>query len=105
VIDVRDETSAPAAVLRMGAGGAGARYDLIETGGSAVAAVGCADIEADRWVDDQWSLRPLVAARDLPIRPLAAVALLLAAKVLVGRPTPARTASPEPGPFDLYGGD
>ena len=39
----------------------------------------------DGWVDDQWSLRPLIAGRRPPAAPLAAVALLLAAKVLLGR--------------------
>ncbi len=85
-LDVRDETSAPVAVLRARRDGIGGGFDLVETGGSAVARVAVADMMADGWVDDEWSLRPLVAPADLPVRPLAAVALLLAAKVLLGRP-------------------
>jgi len=86
VIDVRDETSAPVAVLRAGRDAAGTGYSLVRTGGSAVAWVGYVDVETDGWVDDEWTLRPLVDPHHLPLRPLAAVALLLAAKVLLGRP-------------------
>jgi hypothetical protein len=85
VIDVRDETSAPVAALRAGSDVVGGGYQLVETGGSAVASVGFTDVETDGWVDDQWSLQPLVDPEELPIRPLAAVALLLAGKVLLGR--------------------
>ncbi len=90
VIDVRDETSAPVAALRAGPGGVGDGLLLVETGGSAVARVAYNEVERDGWVDDEWSLRPLVAVDRLPLRPLATVALLLAAKMLLGRVTPSR---------------
>jgi hypothetical protein len=54
----------------------------------AVARVSWSDQESDGWVDDEWSLRLLVPPDELPLRPLAAVALLLAAKVLLGRAAP-----------------
>jgi hypothetical protein len=89
-IDVRDETSAPVATLCAARDWAGHGFDLVRTGGLVVARVGQVDVENDGWVDDEWSLRPIVAAGDLPLRPLAAVALVLAAKVLLGRPAPSR---------------
>ena len=88
VIDVRDETSAPVATLRTSRDWSGSGLDLVRTGGTVVARVGNVDVETDGWVDDEWSLRPIAGAGDLPLRPLAAVALLLAAKVLVGRAAP-----------------
>ena len=90
-IDVRDETSAPVAALRPAGGG----YDLVETGGAALARVGTADVEREEWVDDQWWLVAGPAA--VPLRLLAAVALVPAAKVLLGRPwpVPARPADEE----------
>ena len=87
-IDVRDETSAPVAALRTSRDWAGGGFDLVRTGGPAVARVGRLDVETDGWIDDEWSLRPIVEAGRLPLRPLAAVALLLAAKVLMGRVAP-----------------
>jgi len=90
VIDVRDETSAPVAQLRSGKGSTDGGFDLVQTRGAAVARVVRADVDMEGWVDDQWSFRPLVDDARLPLRPLAAVALLLAAKVLLGRATPAR---------------
>lgn len=89
-LDVRDETSAPVGRLRPAPGG----YALVETGGEELASVLVADIEmgpeASRMVDDQWTL---TAGGSLPLRPLAAVALLLAGKVLLGRTAPAVVTS------------
>jgi hypothetical protein len=93
-MDVRDETSAPVARLVSGRGG----YELVETGGGTLAGVGRSDHEIDGWIDDQWWLQP---AGRLPLRPLAAVAMVLAAKVLFGRPWPDRAgADPEPDDYD-----
>jgi hypothetical protein len=86
-IAVRDETSAPAATLRAVRGG----FELVETGGAVLATAGTTDDEVDGWRDDQWWLRPTGAR--LPLRPLAAVALVLAAKVLLGRPFPVPAGS------------
>lgn len=83
--DVRDETSAPVGALVSVRGG----YDLVETGGDVVATCQVTDTEDGGWIDDQWTLRP--RAR-VPLRPLAAVALVLAAKVMRGR------AMPSPAP-------
>ena len=91
-VDVRDETSAPVARLIRRREG----FDLVETGGGILAAMGCSDHEIDGWVDDQWWLQP--AAR-LPLRRLASVAMVLAAKVLLGRPWPVR-AGAEPAAED-----
>jgi hypothetical protein len=88
-IDVRDETSAPAAALRPVRGG----FDLVETGGAGVARVGTDDVEREDWVDDQWWLA--TGAGTLPVRPLAAVALVLAAKVLLGRSSPVPSSRDE----------
>ncbi len=85
-IDVRDETSAPVARLLRRRGG----HELVETGGEALAEVASTDVELDGWIDDQWALQPAPAGNRLPLRPLAAVALVLAAKVLLGRPYPVR---------------
>jgi hypothetical protein len=82
-VDVRDETSAPVARLVRRRDG----FELVETGGGTLAGVGRADHEIDGWIDDQWWLQP---AGRLPLRPLAAVAMVLAAKVLLGRPWPVR---------------
>ena len=83
-IDVRDETSAPVAALRRARGS----YELVETGGRAVATCGTRAVELDGWVDDQWWLQ--AGPVELPLKPLAAVAMVLAAKVTMGRPSPAR---------------
>jgi predicted nucleic acid-binding Zn ribbon protein len=91
-IDVRDETSAPVASLRRARG----RFELVETGAGVLATVGSMDAEVDRWVDDQWWLEPAAGAGRLPLRPLAAVALVLAAKVLLGRPWPVRVPAAHP---------
>jgi hypothetical protein len=93
VIDVRDETSAPVAALRPAPEGIGDGLALVETGGSAVARVTYGDVEDEGWVDDQWSLRPMVEVDRLPLRPMAIVALLLAAKMLLGRVSPSRIQS------------
>jgi hypothetical protein len=82
-IDVRDETSAPVARLVSRRG----EFELVETGGGKLAGVGRTDHELDGWIDDEWWLQP-VAGRRLPLRTMAGVALVLAAKVLLGRPWP-----------------
>ena len=92
-IAVRDETSAPVASLVRRAD----RFDLVETGGTVLAEVGSVEAEIDGWVDDQWWLQPAIGTR-LPVRRLAAVGLVLAAKVLYGRPSPTRAGSPEGEP-------
>jgi hypothetical protein len=83
---IRDETSAPVATL-VPARRADADFELVETGGGVLATCGRFDADLGGWVDDQWSLRVMA---ELPLQPLAAVALLLAAKVLLGRPLPTR---------------
>lgn len=97
-IDVRDETSAPVARLRRARG----RFELVETGGGILAGVGSGEVEIDGWVDDQWWLEPEAGAR-LPLQPLAAVALVLAAKVLLGRPAPIRPPDRGEEPDDVEG--
>lgn len=97
-IDVRDETSAPVAHLARRRDG----FDLVETGGGTLAAMGRSDHEIDGWIDDQWWLQP---AGRLPLRPLAAVAMVLAAKVLLGRPWPVRAGeepAAEPDDYDRW---
>jgi hypothetical protein len=94
LVDVRDETSAPVAALVAAPGGAGAGLVLVETGGGALARVTYGEFENEGWVDDEWSLRPLVSLDRLPLQPIAAVALVLGAKVLLGRVAPARAPSP-----------
>jgi hypothetical protein len=93
-IDVRDETSAPAARLVRRRDG----FDLVETGGGTLGTVGRSDHEIDGWIDDQWWLRP---AGRIPLRRLAAVAMVLAAKVLLGRPWPARAGAEPTEEHDL----
>jgi hypothetical protein len=105
VIDVRDETSAPVAALRTAPGGAGGGLVLVETGGSAVARVTDGEFENDGWVDDEWSLRPLVSLDRLPLQPMAAVALVLAAKMLLGRVAPARVQRSTRADLDLLDDD
>ena len=90
VVDVRDETSAPVGRLVRRREG----FDLVETGGGTLAGLGRSDHEIDGWIDDQWWLQP---AGRLPLRPLAAVAMVLAAKVLLGRSWPVR-AEEQPAP-------
>ncbi len=80
-LEVRDETSAPVARLQ------GPR--LVETGGEVLATLSRVDVEEDLWLDDQWSLDPVRGA-ELPLRPMGVVALVVAAKVLLGRPMPVR---------------
>lgn len=92
-LNVRDETSAPAAVLRPSRRGS-VSFELAETGGEVVATCSTIDMEDDGWVDDQWSLSVL---GDVPLRPMATVALLLAAKVLLGRPSPSSSRATYPG--------
>jgi hypothetical protein len=90
-IDVRDETSAPVARFEPVPGGVGFR--IVETGGDVVGLGHRAEIEDGLWIDDQWSLAPTTT--DLPMRPLAFVALAVAAKVLLGRAEPVQTRQPE----------
>lgn len=92
-LDVRDGTSAP--VARLEAAGGPGEWALVETGGRRLAEVRVYDEEQEGWVDDQWSLRPLVDR--LPLSRLGAVGLVLAAKVLLGRTWPAEVA-PRPLP-------
>jgi hypothetical protein len=85
-MDVRDETTAPVgrfAPARRSPDG----FELTETGGGCVAACRVSDVESGGWIDDEWALRH--AADRVPLRPLGVVAMVLAAKVLLGRPTPA----------------
>lgn len=88
-LDVRDETSAPIGALREVRGG----FELVETGGGVLAGCGTSDVELDGWVDDQWWLQ--AGDGRLPLRPMAAVALVVAAKVLLGRPFPVRVDQPD----------
>ena len=96
VIDVRDETSAPVARLVRRRGD----YELVETGGGVLAGLGTTDVEHEGWVDDQWWLQPAPGGHRLPLRPLAAVGLVLAAKVLLGRPYPTKVSEPGTEPDD-----
>lgn len=90
-IDVRDSTSAPVARLRSGRGG----WALVETGYGQVAELHRTDEDlGEEHVDDTWALR---AGPALHLELLAAVALPLAAKVLLGRARPAAKPRPEPG--------
>ena len=84
-LDIRDGTSAPVARLeRVGHDG---RFRVIETGAiDTIAIVDQIDVEEDLWIDDRWSLTP--TDTDPPLEPLALVALVVAAKVLLGRPEP-----------------
>jgi hypothetical protein len=83
-MEVRDETSAPVAALRPVRGG----YQLVETGGDVLATCEVVDAERGGWIDDEWSLQ--VRAAELPLKPLAVVAMVLAAKVMFGQPSPYR---------------
>lgn len=99
-LQVRDETSAPAATLRP-TRRPDDDFELAETGGNVLATCARVDAELDGWIDDQWSLR---VEAELPLRPLAAVALLLAAKVLLGRPSPTPVSEqPSLGEEDALG--
>lgn len=90
-IDVRDETSAPVARFEPVPHGVG--YRIVETGGDVLGSGRRIDVENGIWIDDQWTLTPTTS--DLPMRPLAFVALAVAAKVLLGRPEPVRIREPE----------
>lgn len=70
--------------------GAPGRFELVETGAGVLGTVGTAAAEQDGWLDDQWWFQPAPAVDRRPLRDLAAVALVLAAKVLFGRPAPVR---------------
>jgi hypothetical protein len=94
-IDVRDETSAP--VARLTRSPRSHEMELVETGGDILAICHSFDDESDGWVDDQWSLRQ--TADRLPLQRLGAAGLVLAAKVLLGRPSPERRGA-EPGSMD-----
>jgi hypothetical protein len=90
-IDVRDETSAPVARFEPVPRGTG--YRIVETGGGVVGLGRRTDVEDRLWTDDQWTLTPTTT--NLPMRPLAFVALVVAAKVLLGRAEPVQTRQPE----------
>lgn len=83
-MEVRDETSAPVATLRKVLGG----FEVVETGGPVVARLGSADTERGGVVDDQWWAEPVPDVPRSPLPPLATVALVLAAKIMFGRPWP-----------------
>lgn len=84
-IDIRDETSAP--VARLERGELDGRFRVVETGSNdTIAMVDQVDVEGDSWIDDQWSLTPTDEAP--PLDGLALVALVVAAKVLLGRAEP-----------------
>lgn len=100
-LEVRDETSAPVARLKRVRRGSGFR--LVETGGDVLATAERTEVEQGVWVDDQWSLTPTTT--DLPLRPLGFVALLVAAKVLLGRPEPARVREQEQRDIDADADD
>ncbi len=93
-LDIRDETSAP--VARLERAGHDGRFRVVVTGGGAtLALVDKVDVEDELVVDDQWSLTPTDVRA--PLRPLALVALVVAAKVLLGRPEPVPVRErPEP---------
>lgn len=99
---LRDETSAPVATLRRSEDGFD--FEVVETGGDVVATCARDDVGGDTWVDDAWEL---AVVAELPMRPMAFVALLVAAKVLLGRPEPARLPDldrfhlPSPGAMDV----
>ena len=85
-LDVRDEASAPVARFERDPGRGGFR--LVETDGTLLATGSTRDTELDDWIDDEWALTTTGA--QLPLKPLAVVALAVAAKVFFGRPTPER---------------
>ena len=91
-LDVRDETSAPVARLVPGPS-AGDPWELVETGREAVATIQATDVRLGDFVDDEWTVRRV---GPIPLKPLAVVALALAAKVLLGRPSPAPVRRTEP---------
>jgi hypothetical protein len=95
-LDVRDETSAPVARL-LPPPQAGGSWALVETGGTAVASCQVTDVRLDGFLDDEWSLR---VAGEVPLRRLAVAALVLACKVLLGRPAPVPAAPHERQPPD-----
>jgi hypothetical protein len=82
---VRDETSAPVATLRRS--GDGVDFEVVETGGEVVATCARDEVGDGTWVDDAWEL---AVVAELPMRPMAFVALAVATKVLFGRPDAAR---------------
>jgi hypothetical protein len=92
-LDVRDGTSAPVAALRRAPGG----FELVETGGGVLASCAVSDVAVDGWVDDQWELQ-VAPDRRLPLVPLAVVAMVVAAKVALGRPFPSPAGEPTPLP-------
>jgi hypothetical protein len=100
-LDIRDETSAPTARLEPAPRG----FHVVETGGDVIAHASRIDVEDEGWVDDQWTLTPTTPR--LPMRPLAFVALVVAAKVLLGRPEPQKVREPRErdpdGPEDVLG--
>ena len=99
-LDVRDETSAPVARLNPSRR-PDADFELVETGGGLLATCGRSDVDLDGWTDDQWWLQTRAL---LPVSDLAAVALVLAAKVLLGRVEPTRTRrQPQADDDDMVG--
>ncbi len=96
-MEIRDETSAP--VARLQSARRGGAFEIVETGGHVIGTADQTDIEEDDWIDDQWAVTPATAA-DLPMRPMAFVAIAVAAKVLLGRAEPVRSRDPKDAPID-----
>jgi hypothetical protein len=96
-LDVRDEAAAPVARVAPVPG----RHDVLalaEVGGGVLAALEVRDVDHEGWVDDEWTLSQPRPVPRLPLRPLAAVALVVAAKVLFGRIAPERPEQPAAEP-------
>ena len=87
-IDVRDATTVPIGRLQQTRRAGG--FGLIRTDGRVLAECRMDDVERGGWIDDEWTLRD--TSDHMPLRPLAVVAMVLAGKVLLGRPTPAPIA-------------
>jgi hypothetical protein len=87
---VRDETSAPAARLQPSTTDR-FDYELIETGGTAIAGVMVHNEETADWSDDVWSLQQV--GKRLPFKLFGSIGILLAAKVFFGQTLP--TSAPK----------
>ena len=91
-LGVRDETSAPVGHLGYDDGG---WYHLAETGGGVIGRAQRTLVDAgDGWEDDRWSVAPC-EHDGRPMAPLAWIALVVAAKVLLGRETATRVVDGE----------